>query len=66
MNRFVLVMEKYEDNVLLKSEAFDGSTAGLLVAKKLAFPVNTLYPLIYIPKGIRDWFYDIVAKNRYK
>lgn len=42
------------------------STAALLIAKHLNFPYNILYSLILIPKVIRHWFYDIIAKNRYR
>ena len=42
------------------------STAVLKIASKL----NALWPLFYffivIPAPLRDYFYDIVAKNRYK
>jgi len=31
----------------------------------LGFPYKLLYPLIFIPAFIRDWIYDIIAKNRY-
>lgn len=42
------------------------STAALRIAKQL----SGLYPLLSVflifPKLVRDWFYDIIAKNRYK
>ena len=50
-----------EDGIL-----YQKSTAALKISKKL----NSLYPIIYafiiIPSFIRDWVYDIIAKNRYK
>lgn len=42
------------------------STAVLLIAKFLKFPLNLLVIFFIIPRFIRDWIYDGVAKNRYK
>ncbi|MAZ26168.1 MAG: thiol-disulfide oxidoreductase [Cytophagaceae bacterium] len=49
-----------EDKVFVKSSAV------LRISKYLdkAFPLA--YPLIFIPKFIRNGVYDFVAKNRYK
>lgn len=41
------------------------STAALRVIKNLSGPTKTLYPLIIIPKFIRDFFYDLIASYRY-
>jgi predicted DCC family thiol-disulfide oxidoreductase YuxK len=45
---------------------FDRSTAGLLVAKELGGMWKLLYVFMIIPKFIRDPFYNLIAKNRYK
>ena len=49
-----------------KGQIYDKSTAALKVAKKL----NGLWPVFYvfiiIPKPIRDFFYDLIARHRYK
>ncbi|WP_316738108.1 thiol-disulfide oxidoreductase DCC family protein [Pedobacter aquatilis] len=42
------------------------SSAALRVAKKLNGFLPLLYVFIIVPKFIRDWVYDIIAKNRYK
>ncbi|MBK9099536.1 MAG: DUF393 domain-containing protein [bacterium] len=42
------------------------STAALLVSKELKSPVKLIYPLIIFPKFVRDLFYDLIAKHRYK
>jgi predicted DCC family thiol-disulfide oxidoreductase YuxK len=42
------------------------STAALKVVKKLNGPAKLLYIFIIIPPFIRNFIYDIVAKNRYK
>jgi predicted DCC family thiol-disulfide oxidoreductase YuxK len=42
------------------------STAALRVVKKLNGPVKLLYFFIIVPPFIRNFIYDIIAKNRYK
>ena len=42
------------------------STAVLKIWKNLNFLQSALYIYIIIPRPIRDWFYTIIAKNRYK
>jgi predicted DCC family thiol-disulfide oxidoreductase YuxK len=45
---------------------FFKSTAALKVVKKLSGLVKLLYVFIIIPPFIRNFIYDIVARNRYK
>jgi len=45
---------------------FTKSTAALKVAKELDGAWKLFYPLIIIPKPLRDIVYSIVAKNRYR
>ena len=59
--------EKIESLILIeKEQMFYKSTAALRIAKNL----NGLWPIFYIfiiiPKPIRDFFYDLIAINRYK
>ncbi|WP_436515678.1 thiol-disulfide oxidoreductase DCC family protein [Ekhidna sp. To15] len=42
------------------------STAALTIAKNLSGLWPALYAFIIIPRFLRDWVYDIIAKNRYK
>lgn len=42
------------------------SAAALKIASKLGFPVNLLSIFYIIPRFIRNWVYDVVARNRYK
>lgn len=51
----------YENNKL-----YQKSTAALKIAKHLSGLWNIFYVFIIIPPFIRDFFYDIIAKNRYK
>ncbi|NIJ45349.1 putative DCC family thiol-disulfide oxidoreductase YuxK [Wenyingzhuangia heitensis] len=56
------------DSILLitQTKIYTKSSAALTIAKHL----KGLYPAIYvfyiIPKPIRDWVYDFIAKNRYR
>lgn len=56
------------DSVVLieTNKAYLKSTAILRVCKNLKGFYRLLYAFIIIPKFIRDWFYDGVAKRRYK
>lgn len=42
------------------------STAALRIAKMLRFPWFLFYAFILVPPFIRDFFYKIIAKNRYR
>lgn len=44
---------------------YEKSTAVLRITKRLNPIWNLFYYLIILPKGFRDFIYDIVAKNRY-
>ncbi len=57
------------DSLLLYSET-DGisskSTAALKIAYNLGFPNSLMAVFFIIPRFIRDWVYDYIAKNRYQ
>lgn len=46
--------------------AYLHSTAGLKIAKELGFPWSLGFALIIVPSSVRDWFYMLFAKYRYK
>ena len=56
------------DTILLIEDAqlYQKSTAALRIARKLDGPWRLLYLLIFVPRFIRDYFYVIVANNRYR
>lgn len=59
--------EKPDSIILLQNnKTCQKSTAALKIAQKLRFPLNILIIFIAIPKFIRDFVYNIIAKNRYK
>lgn len=57
------------DSILLFSTK-DGisikSTAALKIAKHLKPPINFLFVFFIIPKFMRNWVYDLIARKRYK
>lgn len=56
------------DSFILKSRGkfYTRSSAGLMVARELGFPMNLLSVFIILPPVLRDFFYNLIAKNRYK
>ncbi len=42
------------------------SEAVLRIFRKLRFPVNLLYGMVIIPGVVRDSFYNLIAKNRFR
>ena len=57
----------FDTFILINDENyFTKSTAALMIAGKLKSVVRLFYPFIFLPKPIRDFFYDLIAKNRYK
>jgi len=55
------------DSIVLVEDGrvFTRSTAALRIARGLKFPWSAAYWLIAIPRPLRDWVYDLVARNRY-
>jgi predicted DCC family thiol-disulfide oxidoreductase YuxK len=56
------------DSVILieHGRAYVRSAAALRIARRLQFPWPLAYGLIAVPRPLRDWFYDVVARNRYR
>ena len=45
---------------------FMRSTAALRVARGLGWPWSLAYIGIIVPRPLRDWVYDLIARNRYR
>ena len=59
--------EKNDSFILIKdNKAYLKSTAGLMVLKDLGGLFPICYLLIILPEPFRDFFYDILSRNRYK
>ena len=56
------------DSIILVENGviYEKSTAALIISKRLSGSIKLLYGFIIIPKFIRDWVYNYIAKNRYK
>ena len=52
--------------VLEDGQASSRSTAALRIARRLGFPWSLAYGLIVVPRPVRDWAYDVIARNRYR
>ncbi len=53
--------------ILIEDEKiYTQSTVGLKMIKKMDVWYRFLYLLIFLPKSFRDFFYRIIARNRYK
>ena len=60
-------VDKLESIVLLNEDKlYSKSTAALLIARELSGMWPMFYVFIIIPSFIRDWFYNVIAKNRYR
>jgi len=55
------------DSIILidDDKHFIKSTAALKIAKELSGGYSLLYVFIIVPSVIRNWVYDVIAKNRY-
>lgn len=62
------VKDDYLDSLVLiqDSKVFYRSTAALKISKHLAGLWPIFYPLLILPKWLRDPVYDWIGKNRYK
>lgn len=56
------------DSVILieQGKAYTESTAALKISRHLNRFWFLCYPLILLPRFIRDFFYRVIAKNRYR
>ena len=67
LKQYNLPTENFGSFVLIQNnEVYLKSTAALMVAKQLSGPIKLLYGFMIVPTFIRNFFYNIIAKNRYK
>ncbi|WP_404452205.1 thiol-disulfide oxidoreductase DCC family protein [Virgibacillus necropolis] len=61
------VPENIDSLILVEgNKCYFKSSAALRICKNLKGGWKLLYCFLSIPKLVRDYFYDIIAKNRYK
>lgn len=64
-----LGIDKTIDSIILYEPGygyFIKSEAVFRIVKSLSFPIRLLFVFNFIPTSIKNIFYDIIAKNRYK
>ena len=62
-----LAGERLDSVVLVEGgRVYTRSTAALRIVRRLGFPWSMLAVLLVLPVPVRDWFYEIVARNRYR
>ncbi|GGI57446.1 thiol-disulfide oxidoreductase DCC family protein [Winogradskyella haliclonae] len=69
INEFNIDTTEVDSILLFNPETYkiySKSAAALHVGKSLNFPTNLMAAFFIIPAFIRNWFYDYIAKNRYK
>lgn len=67
LRQFGLPTNDFNSFVYIKGDNyFLKSSAGLHVLKDLGGPWKLLYAFIVVPKPVRDFVYNIIAKMRYK
>jgi predicted DCC family thiol-disulfide oxidoreductase YuxK len=59
--------DRLPDSIVLVEDGrlWTRSTAALRIARRLRFPWPAAYAMIVVPRPLRDWIYNLVARNRY-
>ncbi len=67
LKEFGLSSKDFDSFIYIKANNYYvKSTAGLHVLKELGGGWKLAYILIYLPRPVRDYIYDLVARTRYK
>ncbi len=67
LEKFGIDKTETDSVILIEDErAFTHSTAALKIAGRLPGIWSWLYAFIVVPKPVRDFFYKLFAKNRYR
>lgn len=67
LNKFGMDQNDFDSVVLVDENKFySKSSAALKIVKEFPFLWKALYIFIIIPPPLRNFFYDLVAKNRYR
>lgn len=67
LSKFNLNKTDFDTFILINGESYyTKSTAALKIAEHLSGPIKVARVFIFLPRFLRDFFYDIIAKNRYK
>jgi predicted DCC family thiol-disulfide oxidoreductase YuxK len=60
--------EPWPDSMVLveNGRVWTRSAAALRIARGLTFPWPLAYALVVVPRPLRDWIYNRIARNRYR
>jgi len=67
LSKFDLPNDKLDSIILVENnEYYLRSTAALKILRRLGTLWKIVYVFMLVPRPVRDYIYDIVARNRYK
>ncbi|MBN2816046.1 MAG: DUF393 domain-containing protein [Campylobacterales bacterium] len=67
LKKYGFPFKEFDTVVLIEEEnVYIKSTAILKIVKNLSGVVHYLHYFIYLPRFLRDFLYDVIAKTRYK
>jgi predicted DCC family thiol-disulfide oxidoreductase YuxK len=67
VDKFYLPKDDFDSFILIsENKIYKKSSAAFKILKYLSGPIKFIYPLKYLPVLLTDFFYDLIAKNRYK
>jgi predicted DCC family thiol-disulfide oxidoreductase YuxK len=67
LERFGFNTTDFDTFILIKEDNyFTRSTAALKIVRELNSWLKIFYPMIFLPRLIRDFIYNLIARNRYK
>jgi len=67
LQKFAGVSSNLDSIVLIEGDRlFTRSAAALRIARRLRSPWPLAYLLMAVPRPLRDWVYDFVARRRYR
>jgi predicted DCC family thiol-disulfide oxidoreductase YuxK len=62
LDTFFLIVDYRSES----ARALTKSTAALFVVRALGAPWSWIAALVVLPRTLRDWTYDLIARNRYR
>ena len=66
IDELTIDVKKTDSIILIKNKKVYYKSSAVLHILKFIRPYYLFYPLILIPNYLRDFIYDVIAKNRYK
>ncbi|MEO8233472.1 MAG: thiol-disulfide oxidoreductase DCC family protein [Ignavibacteriota bacterium] len=67
IEKFNLPKDDFDSFILIsQNKVFKKSVAAFEILKHLNSWTKIIYPIKFLPIAVNDFFYDLIAKNRYK